>query len=493
MVDTIICKKNTARRTVLIVIAAVILVAAAVGGWLWYRAANKVPEVYCVELQLIGEETVTLEYGEEYVELGAAAVGYGTVEDLSRVAVEVNISHDMDLQQIGSYTVTYTAQYNGVSRTAERKVEVVDTTPPEIQLTQIPDSYTLPGQTYQEEGFTAFDSYDGDVTGLVERTEAEGVVTYTVTDSSGNQARAQRKIFYNDPEPPVLTLLGEQVVTIQAGEEWVDSGCTATDNADGDLTQQIQVDGEVDPFVAGSYQLTYQVADSYGNTASVERTVVVEPVAAPDSVAPNGKVIYLTFDDGPWEDTPELLSVLDKYQVKATFFVIKTKYIDMLKDIADAGHSIGIHSKTHRYETIYSSEDAFFDDLYDMQDIIYQHTGIRTTLIRFPGGSSNRVSQKYCTGIMTRLVKAVESLGFQYFDWNVDSDDAGNAKTADAVYQNVIEGVQDQQYAVVLMHDTQSYSVDAVERIIRWGLENGYTFRALEETSPVCHHKWIKN
>lgn len=486
-------KKNITRRTVLWIVLAAVLVAAAVVGWLWYSATRSGPEQYCVDIQLLGEAAVTVEYGESYQEPGAEAVGYGTVEDLTRVAVEVSISDDINLQKLGSYTVTYTAEYMGVKQTATRNVEVVDTKAPEIRLSEDPDGFTVPGQAYQEEGYTAVDLHDGDVTEQVECVEAEGVVTYTVTDSSGNQAQVQREIRYHDPEPPALTLLGEESVTILAGDTWEDPGCTAMDNVDGDVTDQIQVTGEVDSLISGSYVLSYQVTDSYGNTATAERTVTVEGVSIPETVEPNGKVIYLTFDDGPWSDTDRLLSILNKYQVKATFFVINTKYIGLLKDIAAAGHSIGIHSKTHKYEKIYSGEDAFFEDLYAMQDIIYEHTGIRTTLMRFPGGSSNRVSKNYCTGIMTRLVQAVQSLGFQYFDWNVDSDDAGNAKTADQVYKNVIEGVADKQYSVVLLHDTQSYSVDAVERIIRWGLANGYTFQALEATSPVCHHKWIKN
>ena len=188
-----------------------------------------------------------------------------------------------------------------------------------------------------------------------------------------------------------------------------------------------------------------------------------------------------------------LLKILRKYDVKATFFVINSQYIHLLDDIVADGHTLAIHSKTHRYEKIYASEEAYFDDLYAMQQIIYEKTGVTATVMRFPGGSSNRVSKKYCTGSMTRLIQAVQDRGFQFFDWNVDSDDAGSANTAEQVFQNVKKGVKGKQYSVVLQHDTRKYSVDAVERIIIWGLENGYTFLPLEPNSPECHHDWVKN
>jgi hypothetical protein len=82
----------------------------------------------------------------------------------------------------------------------------------------------------------------------------------------------------------------------------------------------------------------------------------------------------------------------------------------------------------------------------------------------------------------------VEERGFTYFDWNVDSKDAGGAKTADEVYQNVINGCRNKKASVVLQHDIHGYSVDAVERIIQWGLANGYTFAALTPDSPTAHH-----
>lgn len=136
------------------------------------------------------------------------------------------------------------------------------------------------------------------------------------------------------------------------------------------------MDGSVNTYSAGTYSLTYKVQDNYGNEAAVTRTVTVEPVRQADTVKPSGKIVYLTFDDGPGEYTSKLLDILSKYNVKATFFTVGSGHPDLLKAEADAGHSIGIHSATHDYSKIYASEDAFFADLRKQQDTIENATGI---------------------------------------------------------------------------------------------------------------------
>jgi peptidoglycan/xylan/chitin deacetylase (PgdA/CDA1 family) len=143
---------------------------------------------------------------------------------------------------------------------------------------------------------------------------------------------------------------------------------------------------------------------------------------------------------------------------------------------------------THEFASIYASDEAYLDDLFGMQQIIYNYTGVTTTLMRFPGGSSNTVSS-FNPGIMTRMSQQVQAMGFKYFDWDVDSQDAGGANTAQQVKENVIAGIRQQRrYAIVLQHDIKSYSVEAVEAIIQWGLENGYVFLPLDPTSPTMHH-----
>lgn len=202
-----------------------------------------------------------------------------------------------------------------------------------------------------------------------------------------------------------------------------------------------------------------------------------------------GKVIYLTFDDGPSAYTEELLEILARYGVKATFFVTGgyEPYFDMIGRAKEEGHTIGIHCYRHDYKQVYASEEAYFADLQKIDDIIYEQTGERAKLVRFPGGSSN-ISSKFNPGIMTRLTALVEEKGYRYYDWNVLSGDAGDTEDTDQIVENVIEGVKKKGIAVVLQHDSHQYSVDAVERIIIWGLENGYAFLPLSVDSPIIHH-----
>ena len=346
----------------------------------------------------------------------------------------------------------------------------------------------MEGVIYQEAGFAATDNYDGDITDRVVRTEEPGLVTYAVTDSSGNPAVAQRKIPLRDMILPEIQLEGGEDYVITLGTRYEEPGFTATDNMDGDVTAMVQVEGEVDWLTAGTYPITYTVSDSCENQTVVTRNVEVAVQPWQDTVYPEGKVVYLTFDDGPSAYTAELLDVLDAYGAKATFFVVGSGGGNMMRQIVKRGHSIGIHAVNHDYGKLYASPEAYFDDLMKMQSIIYDNTGVKTTLMRFPGGSSNLVSRHSCEGIMTFLTQAVQDAGFQYFDWNVYSGDAGETKRTEKVVDNVIAGIQEHRVSIVLQHDIHKYSVDAVEDILRWGKRNGYQFLALQSDSPGFHH-----
>lgn len=507
-------KKTKGRRPLWVTLAvvAVLIVCGVVAAIVWPRPEEETPAAKELILQLQGEDTVTLEFGEAYLQPKLTAL-------LDGEPVEAEITVDQPkMFSVGIYTVSYSASYGEYTASVHQTVRIVDTTPPEITLTYIDDFYTEIGSEYEEEGYSAWDAVDGDLTAAVERVVGDGVVTYRVTDSSGNTAQAQRTVVYDDRTPPELTLQGDKMMNIIAGAKYEEPGYTATDNSDGDLTGKVAVSGEYDTNKPGIYTITYSITDSSGNSAEVSRGLFVEAAREPeenepdteptepaspyvddsylqgvgmvnDPENPGEKIIYLTFDDGPGSYTPQLLNVLEQYNVKVTFFVVGTARMDYLDDIAAAGHAIGIHTNTHKYEKIYASEEAFFKDFDAIHEKIYEYTGIDTKLHRFPGGSSNSLSRNYCKGIMTKLVKAVEEKGFRYFDWNVDSNDAGGAKTPAEVYNNVVSGVKGRKTAVVLQHDVKSYSVAAVEKIIQWGLANGYTFLPLDESSPTCHHK----
>lgn len=444
---------------------------------------------FTLAIQLNGEQELRLEYGEPYEEPGARLWLYGSLfwkEGVLLEQPEIRIEGTVSEQELGRRELRYRAELYGLEAETTRSIHVLDTKPPVLVLKDMEEDY-IPGTPFVEPGYEAGDNHDGDLTDRVVRTEKEGQIVYAVTDLSGNPAVVKRSVPGFDPQPPVITLEGGEDYRIRVGTFYEEPGYSASDNLDGDLTEFVTVEGETDWLTPGVYPITYRVSDSGGNETVVTRMVTFEAAQRPDTEYPKGKVIYLTFDDGPGIHTKQLLDVLDAYGAKATFFVVDSGCDDLMKEIVRRGHSIGIHSVTHDYGEIYASPEAFFEDLYGMQEIIYRNTGVRTTLMRFPGGSSNTISRRYCPGIMTQLTQAVQDAGFRYFDWNVLSGDAGETTKTEDVVDFVIEGVQQHRVSVVLQHDIHYFSVAAVEKILRWGRQNGYQFLALRENSPGCH------
>ncbi len=291
--------------------------------------------------------------------------------------------------------------------------------------------------------------------------------------------------------PPIIQLKDGEAVTVDAAFTFIDPGYSASDYLGQDLTDRVIVSGEVVSYLVGEYELTYTVEDDYGQTATITRKVNVQPVAMPEIVIPPEKTVYLTFDDGPAANTSVLLDVLAKYNAKATFFLVGNRIKDdLVQRMVEEGHSVGVHTYTHEYHRIYASEKAFFEDFQKTQEVIYDKTGVSPRIFRFPGGSANTVSC-FNGGIMTRLTGIMEDMGYRYFDWNVSAGDAQEKKyTPMEYYSFVMYGLlAHPDYAVVLQHDTNYQSLLAVELVLKWGTENGYTFRALDLTSPVVHSK----
>lgn len=472
-------KKKYVRRVVILVLVVYLLAVA---------AAAVVVDGRHVRFYVSGEQDMTLEFGEKFTEPGVYAVSAGKLFGESTKHLGVTVDDGIDYSRLGTYTVTYSARCLFRTYTTSRSVTLVDTTPPVIELKTV-EGYTPSWFTgYEEEGYTATDLCDGDLTAAVRREELEDRVVYTVSDSSGNEARVERPLAFMDASP-VIELYGEADMTITAGMSFADPGFSAHDGYGNDITSLVEVSGSVTPYKAGSYELVYTISSESGEAVSAVRRVTIVPVNNPDTVSPDTKTIYLTFDDGPGPYTSALLDVLKKYNVKATFFVTGAypKYYDMIGRAYNEGHSIGVHTFSHNYSEIYASEDAFFADFNSMQEIIKEQTGEYTKLSRFPGGSSNTVSS-FNSGIMSRLAAAMTDLGYTYFDWNVSSGDAGETTKTSVVKQNVIDGCSGFKASVVLQHDIKDYSVNAVEDIIIWGLNNGYVFRGLDQTSPTAHH-----
>lgn len=204
-----------------------------------------------------------------------------------------------------------------------------------------------------------------------------------------------------------------------------------------------------------------------------------------------GKVCYLTFDDGPSNNTLEILKVLKKYNVKATFFVTANGINKYMKNIVEEGHTIALHTYCHEYSKIYASVDAYFDDLNKIHDLVKKETGVDSRVIRFPGGSSNTISRSYCSGIMSVLTKKVIEEGYQYFDWNADSTDANrDGQPVETLVSHVNADAKGMDSITVLMHDTDAKktTAQALPQIIENLREKGFAFDKLTVNSPAVHH-----
>lgn len=215
------------------------------------------------------------------------------------------------------------------------------------------------------------------------------------------------------------------------------------------------------------------------------------PALTERDIPAGAKVIYLTFDDGPSANTVKILDILKRYNVKATFFVIKNDtYSYLYKRIVDEGHSIALHSYTHDYATIYRSTDAYFNDLNKISDFVYEKAGVRTRLVRFPGGSSNTVSRSYCRGIMSKLAGMLVDKGYVYFDWNGANNDATGQNLSVAQIRSAANSYGGVSPLIMLMHDAsaKSKTVEALPGIIEYYKSRGYYFLPLNENSPTAHH-----
>ncbi len=210
------------------------------------------------------------------------------------------------------------------------------------------------------------------------------------------------------------------------------------------------------------------------------------PKAEPP-VPVTGKVVYLTFDDGTSNLTIPLLDVLDKYQVKATFFLVgKTDSMDLkaMKAIVDRGHAIGVHSYTHQLTQIYKTPKAFLDDFAKMHDLILKTTGVDTSIYRYAGGSVNDYNKTTAKAIITEMNRR----GYTYFDWNVDSGDAEYGSTAASIYNNVINQVHAHAQSVILCHNTaaKQNTLQQIPKIIETLQKEGYRFETL---SPAVDNR----
>lgn len=203
-----------------------------------------------------------------------------------------------------------------------------------------------------------------------------------------------------------------------------------------------------------------------------------------------GRKVYLTFDDGPSSITNEVLDILKKYNVKATFFVIgknDSSSLEIYKRIISEGHTLGMHTYSHNYDIIYNSVKQFTNDFDKLYDLLYKTTNEKPKFYRFPGGSSNTVSRLS----MKKFIKVINQKDMIYFDWNVVNGDAtGKEYTADEMVDIVMSDVRKFENSVVLMHDSanKQTTIAALPKIIKQLKKEKITILPINETSKPVQH-----
>lgn len=178
--------------------------------------------------------------------------------------------------------------------------------------------------------------------------------------------------------------------------------------------------------------------------------------------------VYLTFEDGPSEHTTEILDVLKEKGVLATFFVTGQEgkeAQELYKRIVEEGHTLGMHSYSNKYSTIYQSEENFKEDIIKLRAYLAGLTGVQPVYYRFPGGSSNQITNVP----MENFIHYLNQEGLVYFDWNVSSGDStASAYTVNDIVANITSDVVKYKTSVVLFHDGKdsAVSAEALEAVI---------------------------
>lgn len=317
-------------------------------------------------------------------------------------------------------------------------------------------------------------------------------VIVVVEDEGGNKTEKPVLLNVDEPDYEAPVVNDEGHFQVMAGKEVnLMDNLFVSDNWDKAVSVTADL-SNIDTSKEASYEVNYIAKDRAGNQSEFTRTLKVLP-AYPESIEKNEeKVVYLTFDDGPSANTGEVIDILKSYGVTATFFVTgnRPEYNHFIKEAYDAGNTIGLHSFSHDYELIYSSVDAYFKDLNELGKMVEEITGEYPRYIRFPGGSSNMISANYTDGIMSTLTKEVIRRGFQYYDWNIGGIDAsGNNVPAKLIYEDAIAYIENNRN--ILFHDTDAKdtTIEALPEIIEYFLEEGYTIKAIDDTSFTPHHQ----
>lgn len=206
----------------------------------------------------------------------------------------------------------------------------------------------------------------------------------------------------------------------------------------------------------------------------------------------NYKIAYLTFDDGPYHLTNKYLEVLEKYNVRATFFTIgldKEKCFDdrskscqeVYQKEAKYGHTMANHTYSHLiFKGLYSSTDSFINSVKKQEKLIKDKTGIKTNIVRFPGGIASSGS------LRNSITKKLKELGYGWVDWTASNGDGGYVPDKETAMNNLKKTI-DEDIEVILFHDYSSVTLSILPEVIEYLQSKNYVLLPLFYESKMVN------
>lgn len=185
------------------------------------------------------------------------------------------------------------------------------------------------------------------------------------------------------------------------------------------------------------------------------------------------RTAYITFDDGPSKYTNQILDILDKNNVKGTFFMLNNNmivYKDVIRRMNKEGHGTGFHGVTHDLKEIYKSEDSAIEEFKTCNRTFYNITGQTSKLVRIPFGSKPYM--------LENIYKKFTEEGFLVWDWTIDTEDWKSSE--DQIVSNILYYAREKDEIVILLHENQR-TVDCLNNIITILKERGYTIKPITE------------
>ena len=270
-----------------------------------------------VIIELKGEKEILLPLNEEYIEQGAIAKRCNIFKchPIDKIKIENNIN----IQKTAEYTVTYTVKSLNKTKKINRKVTVIDTIKPIIELSGEKSITICPNANYTEAGYKAQDNYDGDLTDKVTIKEENNLIEYSVADSSNNKVSESREIYRIDNTNPTINIKGNKTIYVDTGSNYIDQGATVIDDCDGDITTKLEVSNNVNSNIEGKYTVFYKAKDNSGNTSTANRTVIVR--------TPITKLMNETTDLNEYIKYLEQYIKENNYNISIGYVNLRTGYI----------------------------------------------------------------------------------------------------------------------------------------------------------------------